>query len=52
LAQQFQRRKFLSDFLSNFLFLVMAAILVGEGVIVGHNSERGPPKDHTWQGVV
>ena len=28
LAQQFQRRKFLSDFLLNFLFLVMVAILV------------------------
>jgi hypothetical protein len=39
----------LSDFLQNFIFLVMAAMLVGRG-IVGHNSERGehsrtiPPK--------
>ena len=46
LAQQFQRRQFLSDVLPNFLFLVMAAILVGGG-IVGYNSERGPPKDHS-----
>jgi hypothetical protein len=46
LAQQFQRRQFLSDFLPNFLFLVTTAILVGGGII-GHNSERGPPKDHS-----
>jgi hypothetical protein len=46
LAQQFQRRQFLSDFLPKFLFLVTTAILVGGGII-GHNSERGPPKDHS-----
>ena len=29
LAKQFQRRRFLKNFLPNFLFLAMAAILVG-----------------------
>ena len=42
------REKIFKDFLPNFLFLAMAAILVGGGV-VGYNSERGPPKDHPCQ---
>ena len=33
LTQQFQRRSFASDFLSNFLFLVTVAILVGGRVV-------------------
>ncbi|CAB9544666.1 hypothetical protein BROOK1789C_1864 [Bathymodiolus brooksi thiotrophic gill symbiont] len=32
--------------MQNFIFLVMAAMLVGGG-IVGHNSERGALKDHS-----
>ena len=46
LAKLVSEEKILNDFfLSNFLFLAMAAILVGSGII-GYISERGPPKHH------
>ena len=46
---QLQRRRFSMTFLPNFLFLAMAAILVGRLGMVGYNSDRGSPKDHPCQ---